>query len=724
MAEQLRQGPATFAIQADEAVGASAIPQLGTPNTLAAALTPGLTTQAPGVDGSDAKTFRAIADLASGVLAPKIKEAQQEQFISGVQRAMTGEGLGDIIKDQPWYTDIFAPSSALAGARTFTAQRAVAEWGGKMQEQMPALAKQSPEDLQKAAVGAMQGFLTGDAQADGMITSSVVEQMAPLFKQHAKEHYVYMQKQASEQQVGAWEALGKVYQGYAASEASGAGTVSPEDHDAAKSRLLGAIAPFADQSDEAFERNVAAFLEGSASQGNFQVVKLFKETGLYDKINPDKRAALDRSLKVFGKDALNKATPQFAMDIATLVNDMTQEPAKMPEKVAALNAKAAKLTGVTEAELIPSSTLDNLMGRVMVAQRNEADARATKARTAAEKDAEKAGEVARAAAMIGMGPGYVDACVKMTVCKEGAVEQAGAVAYAAAKTPADRAKVLNSRTLQAYDALKSAFTATLRSSEWQSGIADMAQVYAGLSDDVRPHYFNEGDRALLDRFNSLVRSNTPPEAAWIAAKNAPILSDNAVTPAAKDAISQAIRAEVESQNESKIFHINNVDDASMRNIEAVTMRSAKLDRTNNPPDVAAKRAYAQARANGLDIQGKHAILNEDPRAKPLAGVIGESVVGTAEAFEELMTERAKAQGASLDTYMAVRVKDRNGKAMISVTADVDGGAKQVAWFISSDEIKERVVSRVKKKLEHPVGVPPVAPVVGPQGAAFGLVPRP
>lgn len=703
-------------------VGSAAVPQLGAaPTAQPAQLSPGINPQTAGVDSSDSKTFRAIMDFASGALAPKVKEAAQAQFIQGVQQAMTGASLEEIQRDKPWYTDIFAPSSALAGARTFTAQRAIAEWGGKMQEQMPALAKVGPEQLQSAAVGALQGFMTGDAQADGMITSAVVEQMAPLFKQHAKEHYIYVQKQASDAQVGAWEAQGRVYQGVAASAATGKGVVTPEDHEAAKSRFLTSIAPFADQSDESFERNIASFLEGSASAGNFQVVKLFKETGLYDKIAPDKRATLDRSLKVFGRETLNNAMPQFAVDVATLVNDMTQDPHSILPKVAALNARAAAATGVSEAELIPASSLDNIIGRVMVAQEHEAAARAKAAQTAAEKDAEKVGEVALAATQLQRGAGFLDACVTMGLCKEHAAEKAGAIAYAAAKTPAERAAVLNGRTLKPFEGIKSAFGATFRSPEFQAGVGDMAQVYKGMSEDVKTRYFDENERGTMDRFLSMVGANTPPEAAWVTAKVAASIAANAIGTTPHDEVAKAIRAEVESQNQN-LFHINNVDDASLRLLEAASMKTYKLDRTNNPPDVAAKRAYAQARAGGVDIQGKHAMVKANPDDRPLFALVGESVQGTAEAFEELMAERAKAQGVKLDAYLTVRVPDRNGKALIQVTADQDG--RIVPWTISSDEIKERVVAKTRKQMQHPVGLPPSAPIVGPEGAAFGVVPRP
>jgi hypothetical protein len=687
MAENLRQGPATFAIEADQAVASAAMPQQATaPNVQAAPIAPGISAGAPGVSDVGAKTFKAITDLASGVLAPKIKEAAQEQFVAGVQKAMTGEALGEIIKDQPWYTDIFAPSSALAGARAYTSQQAIASWAGKMQDAMPKLAQASPEDLRGAAVAALQGFMTGDAAADSAITAGVVEHMAPLFKQHAKSHYIYVQKQASLAQIGAIEAGSKVYQGFAEAEARGDGTVSHEDVTAAAQRLLANAMPFADQSDESYDRNIRSVLLGAAGSGNFQVVKLFKDSGLYDKISPDHRAELDRSLSSFARKALDKVIPQFAVEMATLVNDATQNPKDIPAKVQALNAKAARLTGVTEADLIPLSQLDNIVGSVMKEQR-AADAAALKQVPAPDTG------VAIAASFITQGPGALDNALKTGLVKDHDAEAAGLQAWLSAKSPTEKAAILNSRTVSGFSTIKSEFVQTMRAEEFHQGVGQMAQVYATLADNVKPHYFDEHERALMDRFNAQVRAGTPPDAAWAVGKVNASLQNFMLPDSLKDEASKAIRSVVESHNEN-LFGINSVDAAGLRMAEAVTKKAYASDRSNNPPNVAAERAWSQAVANGLNPQGKHMVLNARPSDPPLFVVVGEGQKATAAAFEKLMAEKAKHYGADLDNYTAIRVPDHGKQAYIQVEAtDKDG--KTFSWAITSQELKAAAVEHAK-----------------------------
>lgn len=695
MAESTRPA-ASFALEADGAVGSAATPQMGAPSANPASISIGLSTQAPGVDNSDTRTFKAIAELSSGILAPKIKEAAQEQFITGVQRAMTGEALGEIVKDQPWYTDIFAPSAAPAGARAYTSQKAIADWAGRMEQQMPELAKASPEALNSAAVGTMQGFMTGDAAADAAITAGVVEQMAPLFKRHAKEHYIYNQKQASIAQTGAWTSLAKVYQGAATAAASGSGTVSFEDHEAAKQRLIGSIQPFADQSDESFERNVAAFLESAATNGDAQVVKLFKETGLYEKIGPDRRATLDRHLAVAGRQTLDKqAMPALAVDVAMLINDMRQDPHGVVDKVKALNAKAAALTGVTEADLIPPSMLDNIVGNVINAQAREADARAKGESTAAAKAQADAAGRALAASQLAKGPGFLDRCLETQFCKEPDAEAVGYQAYLEARTAEQKATVLNNRVLKGFGTVKTLFMDSMRQEDYLKGGVDLtAKVYQGLEENVKPHYFSEAERQMMDRFTAQVRSGVPPEAAWLGARNA--IGKSRIPDGEKNELSKLIRSHVESQNEN-VVGWNNVPDSTLDVINAMVWKTYQSDRVNVPPEIAVKRAYAQASANGLDLLGKYAMVKTKAADPALYMVVGEGQQATANAFNELMEDRAERVGSKMQAYEAYRLPDVGKRAVYRVTSYTDEG-KAISWDITSDDVKARVKMNVGKQI--------------------------
>src|SRR5262245_48675219 len=79
--------------------------------------------------GINGATVDALLKMGSDVLQPQIKAAAQQQFMEGVQRASTGEAVKDIVESQPWYTQVFGPSSAVAGARAYTVATQVAGFG-------------------------------------------------------------------------------------------------------------------------------------------------------------------------------------------------------------------------------------------------------------------------------------------------------------------------------------------------------------------------------------------------------------------------------------------------------------------------------------------------------------------------------------------------------------------------------------------------------------------
>lgn len=336
---------------------------------------PGLTAMAPGVDTrGTSRTIDAIAKLGGDALAPHIKRIAQEQFISGVQKAMTGEALGEIIKEEPWYTKVFGPSAASQGARAYATQEAIARWAGDVERQMPKLSKQPPEALREAAVGSLRGFLTGDPEADAAITTEVTAAMGPLFKQHAKQHVAWKQTEASTNQLRAWDAEGQLLQAAGANRVGGVGT--DEDFKQASDRFFQAIEPFEGQTDESYARNLTTALETAASKGQFHIISAARDRGLLDAVSdPERRARLERAMASGGRRALiEQAMPKLAPKLAAEYLDFKKTPEERIAALEALNAEAAKLTGVPTdlATLVPRESYDNLSVTLLNQQAREA----------------------------------------------------------------------------------------------------------------------------------------------------------------------------------------------------------------------------------------------------------------------------------------------------------------------------------------------------------------
>ena len=646
-----------------------------------------LTGGAAGVEATggriDTSTADALLKLGSDILAPKIKEAAQEQFMEGVQLAATGQAITDIVRDRPWYSEVFGPSSAVQGARAYTVAQKVAKFGADMEAKMPILAQQGPEAINQELSTLRDQVMTGDDGADMAITSQIVDQMAPLYKRHAKEHYAYLQGKASDAQVDAWSSLGAGYQQRAAAAAKGDGMVSQEDVAADAARLLGNMNPFADQPDASYDRNVARFLESSATAGNFHVVKLFKESGLYDKLPPDMRSSLDRTFKVAGSQALAQATPQFFMDMAMFVNDTAQDPRGVADRAAAINAKAAAITGVPVdmAQIIPNATVDQIAGRVLVAQ-------ASANRSAEEKLAEEAQKVAIANQFLGV-PDGIALCKATKVCAEGYGERA-AIQQWTQLPPQGRAQLLNNHPTETFTGLQSRFSGVMNGKEDSPGVQQTAQMWASMTEGTKGRYFSQDENKFLSKYTAMIAAGESPASAYVAAKVITPLSKTYLDPADKNEMANAIRAQAEDSNEN-FFGWNLIPDGQMKVYESVLGEQVK-QRTFGDVASSARAAMGEANAQQRITRiGKFAVVGVDsaqPRLETiLGGKVGFKAAGNA--FTTLVEDGVKSVGGGdPETSVVIRLPDIAGVAQWLVQTQTEEGMPR-SFRLNSDMLIEK-----------------------------------
>lgn len=643
---------------------------------------------------SDA-TIKALLQLGSDVLAPKVKEAQAAQFMSGVEKAAQGEALTDIVKEQPWYTQIFGPSNAAMGARAYSTAEQIARFGADMESQMPLLAQQGPEVLRKYAQDSMKALLTGDPMADQAIQMAYVDQMGPLFKRHAKENYIYNQKLAVDQQGRDFKQLGDVYESRARAAAAPEATLSAKDLMAEQDKLLNSLAPFPGQTDQSYEKSLTGFIEAQASAGNFHAIKLLKDKGIYDAIPNDMRAALDRSMKPFARQALNQQMPNYAVDMRMIVDDMAQDPRKVAARVAALNEKAARDTGITEAQLIPPEQVDNIVGNVL---RHQASAGAAKADT----DFKLA--VARSALTQ---PGMMTKAIGVGATDAKSSEKAMIEAWAQTKDPAQRALMLNASTGTTYDGVKENLLQPLGSEEYNDAIGQSAAVFSKLTPYLQGKYYSDEKlRSTMTRFQSMIDMGTPPEAAWLTANKTMPLTEFQVPDKERSDIQKGIRSWVESNHENFVGW-NNVDDAGLNTLEAMTMQAYKRERVFvKDPEVAIARALATVEARGAQVIGKHVAIGSNGQ-RPLFDMLrvpdasghSASVNETKAAFEAVMEEKAKLVGGNLKEMNIVRGQDYKGDARFLVESyDKEGMPKR--WTIMGKEVREKAWAKSQAEVQR------------------------
>lgn len=659
--------------------------------------------------GMNQATVKALLQLGSDTVAPKVKEAAQQQFMEGVQRASTGEAVKDIVESQPWYTQVFGPSSAVAGARGYNVATRVAQFGADMELAMPELAKEGPEQLTAKVNGFMKTLRTGDAATDAAITSQVVDQMAPLYKRQAKEHYLYQQRQANQAQTDAWTSASSALQTRTAAHAKDPTMVTAQDVQAEGDRFLSLMNPFPGQSDESYEKNVARMVAAAGDQGNFQVISLLKQRGIYDKIDPQIRTNLDASLRASGGRTLAKlqGTPEYAEKLATLFYDMTQNPRDIPAKIEAINEDASKLTGVPReyASLIAPQNADNLMGRVATSQLHAAESAAK----AGMKQAQDQLLKDRAVALAGSAQG-VSAAIAVGKDNGGIeasdAQQAVGTLFFSSKTPDAKARVLENNSGFTSKVAQRVLTDPLISAEYTPALNSTVDVFAAMSPDTRGVYFSDTQIGFLSRYQALRSGgDMKGEAAWTAAKSLNPIAKNALSDTDKTASAKAIRTYTESRW-SNMVGWNSINDHDLGTVQTVIANSLKnVDMFGSTED-AVRGAMRRAENSGLiEKLGGRVIIGTAPKDGfvPSTSLFlkgqnngGQEEVG--DAFEAVLKKGAEVHDVDPDSAVIIRMPDVGGEPRYMVMGQKEG--RQASWAITGQEVRANLgETRTKERTD-------------------------
>jgi hypothetical protein len=212
------------------------------------------------------RTLDAVLEIGKGILGQKLKEQQNAAFLTGVQRTMSGEALKDIVDEQPWYTQIFGPTSTAQGARAYSQIAQVDKYTADLYGDMDNLQKLTPDEVGPQVIGRMNTFLTGDDVADSAIQMKMVEAAGPFFKAHAKQHYKWQQTDMQTQVTTAMLQAGDTIQSAARGWMDG--TSTEQDRNVALAGALASWQPLQGQSAQSYWEAVKTATITSMAKGN------------------------------------------------------------------------------------------------------------------------------------------------------------------------------------------------------------------------------------------------------------------------------------------------------------------------------------------------------------------------------------------------------------------------------------------------------------------------
>lgn len=665
------------------------------------------------------KTMQTLLRLGQDALSKQFAKMEEQAFLDGWAKAASGTALDELQAEQPAWARVFGDSATVEGARAYQAQAVVDNWVVATEQRMDELRKLPPSAVPGKLYGEVDALLTGDPATDAMIRGHLFKAAVPLIKRHTKEHVGWQQAEARTARGKTFRSSAAKLEAMAAAEAQQPGTYTESDLNLARMDLMTSISPADGMNLPTWERDVVDFMAEAAAGGQFQVVRVLRETGALDKLAPDDRAKLDATIRRAAGPALVKVAPKFVSRLL----DLQERPDASDEEIMAglteINAEAAALAGVPEdyGQLVPFGQYDTYV------------AAARNAKTAAERDAAR-----KAAASVkehedavkdsllvnADGSGVLDQFASMQqgegtyrLGQLGAagvtpkqVQEAGFVKFQQL-SPEQRGAFLSAFPGFKFDAVEAALgswwtQATGDKAEYSAAYAQLAQLWAGSSEAVRGDYFTAEQNAELRDFTAAVASNVPPESAFLMRKGTVQQAKGRTRPPQKDALVKAITKYAADPQQSWLSpDLPDFDTALVANIvgaEAVARPEYGVD-----DDVAAERAYGRAVSAGrFSIVGNRAVVNVDPdgaRKTPLEVLTAQPPGITATAFEQLITERITASGGDADERLVIRLPDMQGKARYMVES-TDAKGRTVFAQLDSEEVKARALANRKGAAEE------------------------
>lgn len=235
----------------------------------------------------DTSTSDLLMQLGSRILEPQIKKVQTEKFLEGAQRVAQGEALKDIVDEQPWFTQIFGPSSSIQGARAVAQMKGVDDYLTSVASDMPNLQKLSSKEFGQKITTKMGDFLTGDSVADAAIQLKMVESTGSLFKAHTKANYKWTQDTMQSNMVGYMQSGAKKLQAMTTQLLDG--TMSPADYNAVKAEYVSNLMPVAGQSPKSYWDGIESATIDALANGNHHAANAVFDSGIFESAPADVR---------------------------------------------------------------------------------------------------------------------------------------------------------------------------------------------------------------------------------------------------------------------------------------------------------------------------------------------------------------------------------------------------------------------------------------------------
>lgn len=327
-------------------------------------------------------TVDVLMKMGQEILAPKLKQAKQAKFVEGMSKAAAGQAVAEIAAEQPWYAEVFGDTDVIEGARAYHSQAGVARTIAGMEEAMPELRRMAPAQAQAEVNRRLTESLTGDDSVDAHILGATAKLLPGVLKRHAKEHYAYLQEEASAAESEARRADADMLQASASGLADG--TIGAMEYDLRYQQVASRARPAAGRNLESYAKQLAADMQLMARKGQLHALNAYRSGGYLDALPADLARQVEVAIDTAENTQRAAYSFEWADDLAALklrtIDPQDWSPRRYFDEAKGLNTRYKALTGSTR-DLIPlPETVTDMeqMARVMYQAERQAAEEARK----------------------------------------------------------------------------------------------------------------------------------------------------------------------------------------------------------------------------------------------------------------------------------------------------------------------------------------------------------
>ncbi|WYW03046.1 internal virion protein [Pseudomonas phage vB_PpuP-Vanda] len=612
------------------------------------------------------RTLDAILGIGKGIIDQKLKEQQNKAFLGGVQKAMQGEALKDIVDEQPWYTQIFGASSTVQGARAYTQIANVDKFTSSLYGDMDRLQKMDPSQVGEEVNGRMSQFLTGDEATDTAIQMKMIDSVGPFFKAQAKENYKWNQTNMQTQVSNAMLSASDNIQAAAGTWASGTSTA--EDRKKAIGGAISSWQPLPGQSPASYWEAVKQATITSMAKGNHYMAQaVWSDQGggsLFDSAPADVQLDLLNARETYeARTKAKEGTLEFGAEMGRIQGLMSTgqlSPQAGIQAMENVNTQFRLKTGI-DGDIYDKADVAKFVQQDYKAYYSAAK-EAAKARAEGSKPQQLLNEQvssSRTATMFGNAQGALDSGVPRQVVDN--------TFLAVLQTQAEGGMDPNALIVKNYNgagnggsgyvnkALQNNMLSGLYAS--QGGYTPLLDQSVKMYDAIKAQpggdaaataYFGAENVVKINNYKKFA-GTMAPELAWQASFGQPV-NTLQTTPKAK--IQKQLLETVQGDQPGMINRFFTGSTALTKNNTAVlaTLVGKNYDILKSQLGVDESVAFAQAMnlsKDQADIVGPYAYVKTDPSQKSVAAMIGASPEAAGQAFADFFAQKANAAGYKL-----------------------------------------------------------------------------